>query len=841
MKILKFGGSSLATPERVLTVAGILDDALARGPIAVVLSAFGGVTDQLLAAAAAASDRDAGYRETLAGLAERHLAAVETLASEEERADLRGQVEVAFEDLADLLRGVWLLREASPRTLDSVSSYGERLSVHIVAAALRRVGIDAEACDARRLVMTDAAFGHAQVEQDETYANLRSHFEGASKVQVVTGFLGATRDGETTTLGRGGSDYTASLLGAALAAEAVELWTDVDGVMSADPRQVPSARPIPRLGYEDLMELSHFGAKVVYPPSVHPARAAGVPLAIKNTLRPAVPGTRVDLGSDRPGEPLSGGPVCGVTSIRPVALLRLEGAGMVGVPGIAMRLFGALAREAVSVILISQASSEHSICFAIEPSTIADAERAIGAEFALERQSGRIDDLVVEQDLAIVAVVGSGMREQPGIGSRLFGVLGEGRINVRAIAQGSSERNISLVVAAADETRALEAIHGAFFGEASSPPTGVPADAPPVELFVAGAGRVGGELFKQLSGRRDALAAEGIDLAIAAVANSSRMLARAEGRGLDPAAVVDSLAEGGEPSGVEGLVDFALGGSGPARIFVDVTASPSVAAFYDRLLEDGVSVVTANKLRLAGPLEGWRSLRRLTGRRSDQPAGRLYFETTVGAGLPVIRTLADLLATGDRLVAVEGVFSGTLSYLMSRLEEGVRLSEAVREAWQKGFTEPDPRQDLGGLDAARKLLILARLAGHELAPEEVEVEPLVPDGPPNEPLDDFWLRLAQHDDAFEERLAAVRASGRRLRYRASFRPGDDDGSPRVALEEVPEDHPLAGVTGSDNMAVFTTERYRQSPLVIRGRGAGPEVTAAGVFADILRAVAEANR
>lgn len=837
MRVLKFGGSSLATPERVEAVVEIVAEAAGRGPVAVVVSAFGGVTDALTDAAGRASRHDASWQTVCSELAARHRRAAETLAPAAERAGLDGEVARTLGELSDLLHGAWLVREASPRTRDRILSYGERLSAAIVAAALRRHGVAAVACDARRLIVTGPQFGAARVAMETTAARIREHFAGVAAgggpLQVVTGFIGATLEDETTTLGRGGSDYTAALVGAALGAAAVELWTDVDGVMSADPRLVPAAAPIPRLSYHELMELSHFGAEVVHPPSVHPTRSAGVPLVIKNTFNPAAPGTRVapagDSGDAADDGDAAAGPVVGLASIHRVALLRLEGDGMIGVPGIAGRLFGALARAGVSVILISQASSEHSICFAVAPEAVDDATAAVGEEFELERGAGLIDELVVEHDLSVLAAVGSAMRERPGIGGRLFGVLGERGVNVRAIAQGSSERNVSLVVAAGDEARALNAVHGAFFT------VGGPAPAVIAEIGVAGVGRVGGALLAQLAERAGELTGErGLGLRLVGVAGRRGLaLAVAGDDGLDPATAAAALDTAADPAGAAGLAERLLTSPAQRRVFIDCTASSAVAALYDRLLAAGVAVVTANKLRLAGPWEGCAGLFR---RRGDA-TGRLYYETTVGAGLPVVRTLAELLATGDRLVRVEGVLSGTLSYLMDRLEAGEAFSAALREAHRRGYTEPDPRQDLGGHDVARKLLILARTAGMELAPELVEVEPLLP-AEPWADLDEeaFWQRLPDADDGFARRLEEAAAGGRRLRYLASL---DVGGGARVSLTAVAADHPAAAVRGSDNLVAFTTARYADSPLAVHGPGAGPEVTAAGVFADLLRAVTEA--
>lgn len=840
MRILKFGGSSLATPDRVRAVCDIVAAAAEGGPVAVVVSAFGGVTDVLLDAATGAGRGEDGYREALAALGERHRRAAAELAAAGERPALDAEIARAVDDLGDLLHGARLVREASARTRDAVASYGERLSAAIVAAALRACGVAAAACDARRLIVTGPEFGAARVDFDASYDRVRAHFAALSPsntgagaaplqpLQVVTGFLGATPEGETTTLGRGGSDYTASLLGAALGAEAVELWTDVDGVMSADPRLVPTAHSIPRLSYQELMELSHFGAKVVYPPSVHPTRAAGVPLWIKNTFNPGHSGTRVDAAR---AESAADRPLCGISSIHGVALLRLEGDGMVGVPGIAGRLFGALAREGISVILISQASSEHSICFAVEPAAVATAAAAIRREFALERAAGLVDELVVEGDMAVVAAVGSAMRERPGIAGRLFGVLGDHGVNVRAVAQGSSERNISLVVARGDEAAAVERIHEEFFFPGRRT----------VEIALAGAGRVGGALLAQLAARVPELERErGLRLRLTALAGRSASIV--DPAGLDPATAVERLraaaatATTGAPAGTAGpaprvaaLIDDLVAVRRPLRVFVDATASAEVAADYDRLLAAGVAVVTANKLRLAGPLEGYRSL-------VAAGPGRLYFETTVGAGLPVVETLGGLRETGDSLLRIDGALSGTMSYLMDRLDRGEPLSAALARAHELGLTEPDPREDLGGRDVARKLLILARVAGFDLETDQVEVEPLVPadaglwaDGLD---LAEFWRRLPAVDGDFARRRDEAAAAGRRLRYLASFA----DGRARVGLAAVGPDHPCFAIAGTDNLIAFHTERYRESPLAVRGPGAGPAVTAAGLFGDILRAV-----
>ncbi|MCH9648393.1 MAG: bifunctional aspartate kinase/homoserine dehydrogenase I [Deltaproteobacteria bacterium] len=831
MRILKFGGSSVASPERIREVASIACHERKKSPLVVVVSALGGVTDQLLEAGSIASGGSSEYLPLLEALTDRHLEAANQLTLEDEQKALTEGLRESFREIESLLQGIALLREASPRTLDSLSSYGERLSSRLVAAAFRAHGLTAAACDARELIVTEAAFSGARVDWETTRARIRKRFSAAASqpTAVVTGFIAATPAGETTTLGRGGSDYTASLLGAALDAQAVELWTDVDGVMSADPRLVGGAEPIAHLSYVELMELSHFGAKVVYPPSVHPTRKAGIPLLIRNTLNPEAPGTRV---ASQPAEGTESSsakdfsessnalrPVRGIASIPKIALMRLEGDGMVGVPGIAMRLFATLARRGVNVILITQASSEHSICFGVAPESIPQATAGVAEEFALERQAGLIEDLILEEDLAVVAVVGRRMRDTPGLAGRLFTVLGEQGISVRAIAQGSSELNISLVVSSRDERPAVRALHAACFPTASKV----------VELYLVGTGRVGAALLQQLAAHgRDVQQRRGVRLVLAGVARRNVCLASPEG--IDPGSAIQRLAarEGSEGDGLRALLTSLSDSRASQRIFIDATAGSAATAAYAELLRQGVSVVAANKLLFAGPLKDYRSI-------TQTGPGRIFFETTVGAGLPVVRTVSDLVATGDRIRSVEGLLSGTLSFVLDRLQEGLLFSQALRQAYDLGYTEPDPREDLSGQDVARKLLILSRLAHWDLEPEDVKVEPLIPTADlESGDLEEFWRRLPIHDEAFESKRQAAAESGQRLCYLGIL----DDKGARIGLSTVEGSHPAAGLRGSDNLVALFTERYSSTPLVVRGPGAGPEVTAAGVFADLLRAVDE---
>lgn len=815
MKVMKFGGTSVGSPARIREVVRLVMEAAAFERVLVVVSAFGGVTNALIAASEKAVGGSSGWRDDLDALERRHAEAACDLATEADRPALLDRVTQATSDLRGLLHGVSLVRECTPRTLDSIVSFGERVCALIVAAAFRAAGHEANEVDARTLVLTDKSFGTARVDSPTTNARIEQWWKIETALPVVTGFIGATDSGETTTLGRGGSDYTAALFGAALNATSIEIWTDVDGVMSADPRIVPTAFSMDSLRYDELMELSHFGAKVVYPPTVHPARARNIPLVIKNTLNPEFKGTRIL--EEAPAASLG---VRGVASISSVALLRLEGDGMVGVPGIAMRLFGALAREHVSVILISQASSEHSICFAIEPGAVARARQSIGAEFALEKQAGLIDELVVEEDASVIAVVGAAMRSTPGSAGRIFGVLGEAHVNVRAISQGSSELNVSCVVGRDDEKRAVNAIHEAFF-----------ADHRTVSVFIAGLGRVGRALVDQMRQEVQGLRERaGLRLEIDGAATSRNMLLRPA---IPAASLRETVLADGVPTVLSDLVHAAIWSRRTSAVFVDCTDSEETMGFYGPLLDAGVHVVSANKRPFGGDLAIYRSIK--AGRRRGR--GALFHETTVGAALPVVGTLSDLVRTGDRVRRIEGALSGTLGFLMTKVADGVAFSVALKEAHDLGYTEPNPREDLSGKDVARKILILAREAGLQIQASEVKRESLLPSPEWDAmSLDEFWRRLPELDQAIEKRAQEASIDGGRLVYLASV----NEGVAEVGLRRVESSSPFASLRGGDNMVAFRTDRYSESPLVVRGPGAGPDVTASGVFADIIKAASLAR-
>ncbi len=817
MKVLKFGGSSIATADKIRHVADLIAREAHR-PLLIVVSATGKTTDALCAISELAARRGS-YDSELEALIAQHRQLARDLAGDSASAKiLSATFETLFTELREVLHGVYLLRERSERSLDMILSFGERLSAPLVAAALSRSGLTAEAIDAREFIVTDDRFGAARVLLGDTEKRVTELFRNDPILLVCPGFIGASVRGETTTLGRGGSDYTAAILGAATHADEVEIWTDVDGMMTADPRKVAKAFSLPSVSYEEAMELSHFGARVIHPPTLQPALNREIPIRIRNTFRPEFPGTLI-LKDPEPNPSL----VTGISSIDDIALVRISGSGMVGVAGIAMRLFGALARGGISVILITQASSEHTICFAVSPEEASRAELVIRDEFKLEISAGVITELVVERDLAIVSVVGESMRRKPGVASKVFRALGQNAVSCIAIAQGSSELNISIVVDREDEAKALEAIHDEFFLAGTRS----------LNLFIAGAGLIGSTLIRQIAEYRESLAEEqGIELRVLAVANSRRLIHDLEG--LDLNEFEHRLEQSSEAGGFARLAEHAIAANLPNTVVVDATAASELSDSYEALLRHSITIVTANKKVPSGDGDRYRELKRIA--RSHDT--HWLFETCVGAGLPIISTLRDLKQSGDRVVRVEAVLSGTLSYLFNRFDGSVALSELVREAQASGLTEPDPRHDLDGSDVGRKILILAREAGYE--PVEVTVESLVPErAMAAKTEDEFYRALADVDGEFLDQLENARARGAKLGYLASFEA--ESRVARVGLQAIEPSHPFSGLAGSDNIVSLTTGRYSERPLVVRGPGAGAEVTAAGLLADIVRIAHFAGR
>lgn len=809
MKVLKFGGSSVSSPERIEAVIDIIKPYLS-GDVCIVVSAFGGVTDRLIRVSDQALNGDSGYRETIDELQNRHLTAVRQLIGVKRQGSILAQVKIMINELEDVLHGVFLVKERTPRTLDYIMSFGERLSAFIVAQAMSDRGIAAEYLDARHLIRTDHEYGHARVDFQQTNKLIVDHFKHHTDLQVITGFIASSDSGETTTLGRSGSDYTAAIFAGALRAKALEIWTDVDGMMTADPRLVRKAFTVRSMSYEEAMELSHFGARVIFPATMQPAMVNRIPILIKNTFNPAFPGTVIHA------ESVNSKVIKGISSMDGVSLLNVQGSGLLGVVGASMRLFAALARENINVILISQASSEHSICIAVESNAARRAKTAIEKEFLNEIRNEEIDQVRLEPDLAIVAVVGEGMKHSPGTSGRMFGALGRNGINVMAIAQGSSERNISAVVSQADVAKALNALHEAFFLS----------DRKVLNLFLAGTGLIGGTLLRMIRNQHRRLSQENhLEFNIAGVANSKRMLFNEDGLSLEHC--VENMKADGEAMDMQLFVNRMIELNLPNSIFVDCTSSEELTEYYESILAASISIVTPNKKANSGSQEKYRRLKQT----AFASGATFLFETNVGAGLPVINTMNDLLLSGDKVIGIEAVLSGTLNYIFSSFREGLRFSEVVKRAKALGYTEPDPRDDLSGMDVARKMLILSREAGHELELSDVYVQNLVPrDCAGNLSGEEFLKRMESHDDTFERLRADAEKRNERLRYKAVLA----QGKVNVELGTVGPHHPFYALEGSDNIILLTTERYHDRPMVIRGPGAGADVTAAGVFADIIR-------
>ena len=811
MQVLKFGGTSVANAENINKVVAIVKESVKRDTTVVVVSALGGVTDLLLDAAALAADGNELYKEKLSTIELRHIDAVKQLIPVVQQSQLLSLVKRSCNEIEDICNGIFLLRELTARSKDRIASYGEWLSSQIIAAKFNADGTEAVWKDARELIVTNADYTAAEVNFAETEKKIKYFFsKEIAALFILPGFIATDKNGITTTLGRGGSDYTAAIIAGAVHATLLEIWTDVSGMMTADPRLTSNARIIPNISYQEAMELSHFGAKVIYPPTIQPVMSKGIPVWIKNTFAPDDKGTVIEAVAKGKGDI-----VRGISSINKIALISLEGSGMIGIPGFSKRLFEALSSEKINVILITQSSSEHSICVGIDSGSVAKAKHAVDGAFANEIALQKVEPLIIESSLSIVALVGESMKNHTGISGRMFSALGRNGVNVRAIAQGSSEKNISAVIATQDVRKAINVLHEEFFETTYKQ----------VNLFITGTGNVGAKLLGQLKQQLDFLQKEmRLQVRVIGLSNSRKMLIEEEGVYLNN--WKENLAAG-EPADLQKFVNEIIGRNLRNAVFVDITANEKVASVYDQLLEKSISVVACNKVAASSAYNNYKKLKGLSREFSSQ----FLFETNVGAGLPVIATLNDLVHSGDRIHKIEAVLSGTLNFVFNNYTGSRLFADVVKQAQDEGYTEPDPRLDLGGTDVMRKIMILAREAGHKIEMADIVNNSFMPASCMQGTVDDFYKEMANEEAHFKQLVEKAEMAGCKLKFVASF----ENGKAAVGLQHIDPKHDLYHLYGKDNVVLFYTDRYKEQPLVVKGAGAGAEVTASGVFADIIRA------
>jgi bifunctional aspartokinase / homoserine dehydrogenase 1 len=816
MQVLKFGGTSVANAENINKVVAIVKESIIKDNTVVVVSALGGVTDLLLGAATLAAAGDEGYKEKLTTIEQRHLDAVKALIPVAQQSQLLSLVKKSCNEIEDICNGIFLLRELTARSKDRIGSYGEWLSSQIITAKFNANGINAVWKDARELITTNSNFTAAEVAFGITDEKINEYFtSNKSVLYILPGFIAADGDGITTTLGRGGSDYTAAILAAALNVQLLEIWTDVSGMMTADPRLTSNARIIPTISYQEAMELSHFGAKVIYPPTIQPVMGKNIPVVIKNTFSPTDKGTviqshehaaTIDAGKQ-------GDIVRGISSINNMALISLEGSGMIGIPGFSKRLFEALSSEKINVILITQSSSEHSICVGIEAAAVGKAKQAVDAAFANEIALQKVEPLMVEDGLSIVALVGESMKNHTGISGRMFGALGRNGVNVRAIAQGSSEKNISAVISTADVRKAINVLHEEFFETTYKQ----------VNLYITGTGNVGAKLIGQLNQQLDFLQQKlHLQIRVVGISNSRKMILDEEGIALDS---WKEKLDSGQQADLQQFVNEILSRNLRNSVFVDITANDKVAIVYEQLLRKSISVVACNKIAASSAYSNYKKLKDLAREYNC----RFLFETNVGAALPVIATINDLVQSGDRVNKMLAVLSGTLNFVFNNYDGSKKFADVVKQAQDEGYTEPDPRLDLGGTDVMRKIMILARESGVQLEMEDISNNSFMPESCMQGSVADFYKAMEKEEAHFAKLLAGAKENGCILKFVASY----ENEKASVGLQHIDPKHDLYHLYGKDNIVLFYTDRYKEQPMVVKGAGAGSEVTASGVFADII--------
>ena len=810
MKVLKFGGTSVGSSKNINSVINILENYGKTDTIVCVVSAVGGITDKLLLAGKQAQSKDRAFVDTFADIKEKHYTIIKELNPTNNKGVLN-YIDDRLSALHSLLEGIYLINELSPKTSDKLVSFGEMLSSFIIAETMKNRGLSADRKNSQELVITNSNFTKAEVDFTITNQNIRDYFKSVKQnITILPGFVSKSKIGEITTLGRGGSDFTAAIIAAALHVEQLEIWTDVSGMFTTNPKLVKQAYPINKISYQEAMELSHFGAKVLYPPTVQPVLSLDIPIHIKNTLDPDAVGTIISNEDTK-----SSSPVKGISNISNIALLTLEGTGMVGIPGFSKRLFETLSQEKINVIMITQASSEHSICLGIDEKDAQAAKAAIDVVFENEIALGKIEPIIVETGLSIIALVGDNMKNHQGISGKMFSTLGRNNINIRAIAQGASEKNITAVIDEKDVKKALNTLHEQFFESKTKQ----------LNVFITGVGNVGERLVEQIKQQNKYLKDHlKINIRVVGLSNSRTMIFNETGLNLKDWKT--QLAKG-EKASLQGFFENTKALNLRNSIFVDVTANKDIADLYAQYLRQSIAIVACNKIACSSDYNNYKELKRLS-LKYNAP---FLFETNVGAGLPVIDTLSNLIASGDKVNSIQAVLSGSLNFVFNNFNDKTKFYDVVKQAGDEGYTEPDPRIDLSGVDVARKILILARESGLEMNLEDIDNTSFLSEsGLKSDTVEDFYNTLIADEAHYQSLYASAKANHCQLKYVAKL----DNGKASVSLQEIPEGHPFYNLEGSDNIVMFYTQRYPKQPMIIKGAGAGADVTASGLFADIIR-------